>query len=241
MAFGQDMRRTVTETREKLQEWVELRRVISKEESEWAVGKEILQDQVDLLKRELESLKGKIKTVEKSIGEAEEKKGDLVKEDAGLEQSLSGLVAAVNPLEDDTRRLIPRLPLPLRERIKPLSQQLPAPGAEVAKSIAGLGRRYLTVIGLMNEINKFNREVSTGTEIREIGVGQTAEVVTLYLGIGQAYYTALDGSAAGVGHSTESSWDWKPSAAAAQAIQQAIAILNNEKPAEFVSLPLSIL
>ena len=129
------------------------------------------------------------------------------------------------------------MPEPLSERVKPLSQQFPAPGEETELT---LSQRFQNAIGVLNSINKFNREISVTSEVRTLADGTSAEVTALYVGIGQGYYVNQTADAAGVGTGAGDAWTWTPNTAAAADIARAIAIYKNEQAAEFVRLPLRI-
>lgn len=128
-----------------------------------------------------------------------------------------------------------RLPTPLAEKIKPLTQRLPEDGAV---SSLPLAVRFQNVIGIVNEINRFNRELTQASEIRKLADGTTLEVTTVYLGLAQGYYVGANGRVAGIGRGTPEGWTWTESNENAPAIAQMVAILKNEKPAAYVSIPL---
>ena len=145
----------------------------------------------------------------------------------------------VNALEERVRALLPRLPPPLRDRVKPLSQRLPDPEKSTEIKLS-LSERFQNIVGILNEVNKFDREITTTSEIRSLPDGSSAEATALYFGIGQAYYASNTGNVAGTGTSSEKGWIWRPANDAAGRIAEAIAILKNEKVAAFVQLPVDI-
>jgi hypothetical protein len=140
-------------------------------------------------------------------------------------------------LEVRTKGLLPRLPGPLRERVRPLSQRIPEHTDETKLS---LSERFQNVVGILNEVDKFNREITVTSEVRTLGDGTAAEVTAIYLGIALGYYVTAKADAAGVGTASADGWVWSPANDAAARIAKAIAILKNEKVAEFVQLPLRI-
>ena len=227
----------VNNTRETLEKWVEIRRVISKEKRDWKLGREILKDRIELVKREIETLRTRIGEAEGSIAEADKKRSGLIEENERLKEVSAALKSTVNTLESRTKELLARLPDPIRERVKPLSQQFPDNPEETKLS---LGERFQNIVGILNEVNKFNREITVTSEVRTLRDGTKAEVAALYVGIGQAYYASADGKAAGVGTSSATGWVWTPANEAAPEISEAIAILKNEKVADFVRLPIRI-
>jgi len=209
--------------------WVETRRVISKERQDWTLGREMLDERIKLVEREIASLREKIDEAQKSIGEADAKRAELVDENETLKASAAGLTETLAAMEARTVALDRRLPDPIRERIKPLSQRIPADPNDTNLSLA---QRFQNVIGLLNEVNKFNREISVNSEVRTLPDSTSAEVTTLYVGIGQGYYVGATASDTG--------WVWTQLNEAAGPIADAIALLKNEKVASFVKLPMEI-
>jgi FtsZ-binding cell division protein ZapB len=231
-------REKIESAREALEKWVETRQVISKEKQEWAFAQEMLNERIELVQNEIKSLREKIAKAEQSISEADKKRSELVEENEKLKSAADTLKTIVTKFESRTGALNKKLPEPIRERIKPLSQRLPEDPNETKLS---LSQRFQNVIGILNEVNKFNRgEITVTSEVRTLADGSVAEVTALYVGLGQAYYTNNDGTIAGVGRPSEDGWVWEPANDAAGRISDAIAILQNEQVASFVPLPVKI-
>lgn len=223
--------------RTSLEKWVEIQRIISLEKRDLALAKEMLNERIELVQREIDTLRDRISDAEKSVAETDRKRSDLMVENNRLKISSASLTATLASLENRTRQLLGRLPEPIRERVKPLSQRLPEPSSETRLSIS---ERYQNVVGILNEVNKFNREITITSEVRTLPDGTSAEVTALYLGIGQAFYSGANGKIAGIGTVTDQGWDWKPANESAAEIAQIIAILNNERVASFVQVPVEI-
>ena len=227
----------VDDARGAIERWVDVRRVLSKEKRDWDVGRRMLEERVALVQRELEALRERIAEAQAGIAAADAQRGELVERNERLKGLSESLESTLRGLEDRTAALLGRLPDPLRARVQPISQRLPDDPAQAKLS---LGERFLTVVGLLNEANKFNREVAATSEVRKLGDGATAEVTTLYVGVGQAFYVSGDGLSAGVGLPADGGWSFRAANDAAPAIAQAIAILKNEQVADFVPLPVTI-
>jgi hypothetical protein len=138
------------------------------------------------------------------------------------------------------------LPEPLVERVEPLSQRLPKTAEEAAASKLSLSERYMNVIGVLNDIAKWNREVTVATEVRTMTDGSQVQVAVIYVGLGQAWYAGGEGkdgkpTVAGTGTSTATGWTWKPANELAADIDKVIAIYKNEQLATLVRLPVQIL
>jgi len=224
----------VDTARATLEKWVETRRMISRERQKWDRGRELLKDRIDLARGRIEGVREKWADAEKSIADAEKKRAALVEENDKLKAASGSLRETVTKLEARTRELLVRLPASLQERLKPLSQRIPDKPAETKLS---LGERFQNVVGILNEVNKFNREMTVASEVRALADGTSAEVTVLYVGLGQAYYLGAKGKVAGIGKPSAKGWTWRPANEAAEQIAAAIAILKNERPASFVKMP----
>ncbi len=237
VAFASEMQSDVDGVRATLEKWVESRKVISLEQRDWALGKEMLNERIELVQQEIDSLQSKIEDAEKSISEADKKRVDLIDENKKLKEASAALGETVLTLEQSTKDLLKRLPDPIRERVKPLTQRLPENPDETKLSLA---ERFQNIIGILNEVNKFNREITITSEVRALPDGTSAEVTALYIGIGQGYYASANGKAAGTGTAAPDGWVWTPADNVAGEIVRAIAILQNEQVAGFVRLPVEI-
>ena len=224
-------------TRALLDQWVKTRRLISKEKSDWRIGRQMLEERVELVQDEIDSLREKITDTEQDIADADERLAGLVQTRDALEARTTGLAEIVKRLEAGTRTLLARLPDEIRDRVKPLSQKLPDEGGEVKVSI---GERYLNVVGIVNEVTKFNQQLTTASEVRTLPDGTTVEVTALYVGISCGYYVNDKQDLAGIGMPSPVGWTWTTANEAAPAIARAIAVLSNDEVAGFVQLPVTI-
>jgi hypothetical protein len=227
----------IDDTRAALEKYVEVQRAISQEKRDLALSREVLNERIELVEREIGALREKIGEAEKSIAEGDQKRVELVAENDRLAQTAASLADTLGALEQGVRVMLQRLPEPIRERVRPLSQRLPDGSAGTRLSTA---ERFQNVVGILNEIDKFNRNITVTSEVRTLPDGTSAEVAALYLGIGQAYYAGANGTVAGIGLATEQGWVWRPANDAAPRIEQTIAIMKNEQVASFVPLPIEI-
>jgi hypothetical protein len=228
----------VAGVRDLLQKWVDTRRQISKEKQEWALGRELVQSRLELVEGEIGVVRAKIADVESGITDLERKRAEAEAKKAALQGTSDELAATVVALEHRTLALLEQLPEPLREKLRPISQSLPTDPDTADKG--KLGERYLSVVGVLNEVNKFNREIRAESEIRALPNGASVEVTTVYIGIAQAYYASANGSAAGYGVPKAKGWEWIPADEHAAEITRAIAILSKGADADFVNLPIRV-
>ncbi|MGE3171846.1 MAG: DUF3450 family protein [Planctomycetota bacterium] len=228
----------VDNARSSLQQWVEARKLIGKERNDWRVGKDLLQQRIDIVQRSIGSLRGKIGEAEQSIADVDRQKGELVARHAELQQITAALRQAIGDLEGRAKDLLALLPEPIRERVKPLSQQFPQ---DPADSKLSLGARMGNLLAVLSAVNKFHREITVTSEVRTLADGTAAEVAAVYLGLGQAFYVTAAGDAAGIGTISGEGWTWMPlPRTAAPAIAQAIASYKNEREPGFALVPVRI-
>lgn len=227
----------LVDARSTVARWVETEQVISKEKREWQIGKEVLLQRIALVEGEIATMERKIVESREAIAGAAASRGELAERKQQLEAARVALVDAIGPLEQRTRSLLAVLPDPVRQRVEPLSQRMPADASSTDRS---LSERFQNVIGILNEVNKFDREIHVTNEIRPLADGTTAEVTALYVGLGQAYYVTPSGHAAGVGRPGAAGWEWLPADHLAPEVARAVAILKSEQVPAFVPLPVEI-
>jgi hypothetical protein len=224
-------------TRDTLSRWVETQQIISKEKKEWQLGKEVLEQRISLIENEIATLEERTAETEKNITDADIKRQELLDENVELKAASTSLEGSIAQLEAKTLRLMGSLPRPILDRIEPLSQRIPRDPADTELS---LSQRFQNVIGVLNEVNKFNRDITVTTELREMPNGITSEVQTIYFGLGQAYYVNAAGDSAGIGHPSADGWAWSEANHLAGRVTEAIAILKNEREPAYVPLPVEI-
>ncbi|MCX6946364.1 MAG: DUF3450 family protein [Verrucomicrobia bacterium] len=225
-------------TRETLTKWVETKQLISKEKSEWASGKDILEDRVRLAQAETTTVRDKLKEISTAVAEAQKKRDELAAQNDKLKATAEKSKAMVIAAEKKLRPLLPQLPEPLREKLKPIIARFPE---DSEKSTASLAERLQNVLGILDQASAFNATVASVKELRTFPDGTRAEVTTVYLGLSQAYYTNREGTLAGIGHPGPDGWVWKPDNANGKKILLAVHILEGkEKGATFIDLPVKI-
>lgn len=225
-------------TRETLTKWVETKQLISKEKSEWASGKDILEDRVRLAQAETTTVRDKLKEISAAVAEAQKKRDELAAQNDKLKATAEKSKAMVIAAEKKLRPLLPQLPEPLREKLKPIIARFPE---DSEKSTASMAERLQNVLGILDQASAFNSTVASVKELRTFPDGTRAEVTTVYLGLSQAYYTNREGTLAGIGHPGPDGWVWKPDNANGKKILLAVHILEGkEKGATFIDLPVKI-
>jgi len=223
-------------TKERLSKWVETRKLISEEKQKWELEREILGDRIDLVRNERDTLNSKIHETQSLITDADKKREDLVKEKDALKNASATLVNRIFTLEREVMALLPTLPEPVQERIKPLSQRIP----KTQETDLSLSERYQNVIGIINDLNKGAGEITVVSEVKTLADGTTAEVQTMYIGYAVGYSCNNNGDVAFVGTPTSKGWNWEQDNSIAPKVADSISILKNEKVAAFIEMPVSV-
>jgi hypothetical protein len=227
---------TLGESRLALEKWIETQQVIARESKDWQQGREILAGRLELVKGEIATLQAKTREAEAGVAEADARRAELLAGNDELKATGAQLETAVAALEGEVRRLFPALPEPVRERLRPLQERMPADGAAVTVSAA---ERFQNVLGILNEVNKANSEITVACEVRELDGGRRAEVQVLYVGLAQAFYVSAGGEA-GVGRPGPDGWTWEPDGTLAGDVLSALDILQGKHSPAFVPLPVTI-
>ena len=223
--------------RDVLEKWVETKQLISREKQTWQGQKEVLGDRTRLLEGQVQDLERKIQEARVALNKTEERRDTLGAEHEKLESALSLLREAIARLETRVLKLLDQLPDPVREQVEPLSQEIPTDGERTELS---LSTRYQNLMGVLNFVNKFNNAITLTTEVRRLAAAQAVEVKVMYIGLGQAYFSNDAATVGGVGRPTTKGWKWERRDSIAPSVSSAIAMYNNEKPADYVPLPVEI-
>jgi hypothetical protein len=227
---------TLEETRLTMSKWIETQQIISKEQSDWFQGREILLGRLELVKKEIATLEGQLGAAQADLDAVAAKRAELAEQQRELQSVSSSLAGRAASLEERVRALHASLPAPLQERIEPLYERMPADPANTRVSEA---ERFQNVLGILNAINQANQELSVHFEVRTMPDGAPAEVRVLYVGLAQAYYLSAAGEA-GIGHPDAEGWRWEPADEIADDLLTALEIQQGKHTPAFVPLPARI-
>lgn len=234
-AAGPDL----SETRTALQEWVQLRKQISEEATNWRVDKELMADTISVLGAEMGLLEERILAAEENTTVADKKREELTAENEKLKSASRAVEGAMPEMEKTVRELVTWFPPALNERIEQLVKRMPSP-ERARTSRAALGGRVQNVVGILQEIEKFNRQITIVTELKSLDSGEMAQVKTMYIGLGQGYFVDENAKYAGVVRPAADGWTEEVRNDLAPAIRDAVKIYEGEMLAEFVALPVEI-
>lgn len=227
---------TLEEMRLAMSKWIETQQIISKERKDWQQGKEILLGRLELVKKEVATLEEKIKQAESSVAESNKKRNELVAENDQLKAAGLQLTDAITGMEGEVRKLMKAAPEPVQTKLQPLSQRIPE---DAKKTRVSAAERFQNVLGILNEMNKANNEITVNYEVHNLADGRPAEVKAIYIGLAQAYYVSARGEA-GIGRPTPDGWKWEPSKAVASDVLKALEIIQGKHSPAFVPLPVKL-
>ncbi len=227
------VQREIENTREVIARYVQTRQAIARVSNEWKAYQELTQRRIDLYEREIAQLRQTIQTAEQETTQAEREIARIRGEIQILRDANAIVLQALPALETKLRELYQYFPTPLKNKVQRLVQQL------------GRGRqasdRMAVLIGILNEVDKFNAEFNFDRVEKTLNTGETRLVDVIYLGLAVAYYADEQGRIGGIGTPAEGNWKWEERNDLAPAIRQAIRFYQGEvKPALMVELPVEI-
>ena len=227
----------INDARATLEKWVETRQLISKTKSDWQSDKESLEQTIALYERELKGIDEQMSKVSTNNTQVEK---EMQEATALQKQSNEALVQSrqfATEFEAQVGKLAPQLPIPLQDILKPMLARLPADPTNT-KMLAA--ERVQVLVGILNELDKFNNAVNVFNERRKNPKGEEVAVQTIYIGLGAAYFVNEAGDFAGVGAPGANGWEWNVKNEIASTVQEVVKIYRNEKTARFVTLPAAI-
>lgn len=220
-----------------MERWIETEKLISAEKTEWQVDQEIIRDRMSVLTNETALLKSTTAGINADYAASSGKLDGYLREQEQYKVLSDALSVEVGNAEKRVLAILKRAPAAIREKVRPLSQRIPEKPEE-AKT--GLGERVQNVVGILNEINKFARDITLTSEVMTPSGGDGFEASVIYFGLGQGYYVNQLGTVAGYGLADGDGWVWVSSNELGQSVLDVIAIHRTEKVAAYVTLPIHI-
>lgn len=224
-------------TRTLLNQWIQTRKLIAELRSDWRSEREVIDQSIAAFERELQTLSKQETQVDAGSNQTEKELKSVGEERAALRRANDALRKSVAKLEARIRQLAPGFPSPLMETMAPLFNRIPENPAETKW---GLSVRLQNIVGILNEIDKFNSSLTLVSELRKSETGAELQTRVLYVGLSQAYFIDKTGAFCGYGISSKEGWKWTAQPDLAPMISQAIRIYENAEPASFVSLPVNV-
>lgn len=227
----------VNEIRTMQQEYISLRSQISKERAQAAETEQFLQDRIALVEQQIEIAREAASESDAEAAKTAESIARLETENDGLKAATSSLEAVIWDLEREVLELRGWMPEDLKEDTRTLAALVPATQEKAGSR--KLYDRFITVVTILNQIDKFNTNIELVAENRKVGSDEIS-VTTMYIGVSHAFYATDDGTRGGYGVPSPDGYKWTPSDGDAAAIRQAIGIREGKEKAEFIELPFAV-
>jgi hypothetical protein len=228
---------TLTQARSTLEQWVQTRQLIARAHGDWQADKESLEQTVALYERELKSIDEQMSKVSTNNAQVAKEMAEALALQKSSNETLDGARQFATDLEARVKKLAPQFPSPLQDILKPSLARLPADPANT-KMLAA--ERVQVLVGVLNELDKFNNAVNLFNEKRKNPKGDEVAVQTVYVGLGAAYFVNEAGDFAGTGAPGANGWEWAVKPEIAPSVKEVVKIYRNEKAARFVTLPVAV-
>lgn len=227
----------LAQTRSTLEQWVQTRQLISQTRTDWQTDKETLEQTVALYERELKAIDEQFSKVATNNTQVAKEMAEAEALQKTSNETLGDAKQFATEFEAKVKQLVPQLPGPLQDLLKPLLARLPA-DPNNTKMLAA--ERMQVLVGVLNELDKFNNAISIFSERRKNAQGEEVSVQTVYLGLGAAYFVNEAGDFAGMGTTGKNGWEWTTKPEIAATVQEVVKIYRNERAAKFVMLPAAV-
>lgn len=227
----------VAETRSVLDKWVETRQLISKTKGDWQTDKETIEQTIQLFDRELKSVGEQMSKLSTNNTQVEKERAIADEQLKSSNESLERAKQFAANFEGKITKLIPQLPAPLQDILKPLLAKSPSDAGNTKMAVT---ERIQVLVGILNELDKFNNAVNLFSEKRKNDKAEEVAVETVYVGLGAAYFVNDANNFAGTGTPGADGWEWSIKSDLAPSVREVVRIYRNERSAHFVPLPVVI-
>jgi len=236
-SYGADV---LKDARSNLEQWVQTRRIIAEESSQWEAEQKSLQSSIQLLQNEINALQEQINNATSDIGEADNAQEGLKKDIKTNKEALKIIEDALPSFEKRLLQLSTIFPDVFKEKVATQLRRIPDPQGGNNQNLTTTDR-IQNIISLLQNIEYFNNVVTPSSELRTMENGDILEVKTLYVGFAQAYYVDPNRETAGVGHPIlGEGWQWEEDDSIAEQVGMMVEVSDNRRPAEFINVPVEI-
>jgi len=228
------------DARSNLEQWVQTRRIISEESSQWEAQQKSLNSSIKLLQNEIQALNEQISKATSDIGAADNAQVTLKSDIKTSKAALAVIEKALPSFEARLLKLSTIFPDVFKEKVATQLRRIPDPKS-ASKMDLSTTDRVQNIISLLQNIEYFNNVVTPASELQTLENGEIIEVKTLYLGLAQAYYVDPNREIAGFGYPViGEGWKWTEKNEIAENIGNLVEVSDNRRPAEFIEVPVEI-
>lgn len=189
--------------RSDIDKWIGVEKTLSSEKIAWDTKHSHMQDVLNLLKKEKEILQNNISEGEKKLTHSDEVRSKQLQRRQLQNKISKTLSTNLSNFEQSLINIKKRLPQPLRKKLSQAYQRFPKKGKQQQ---IGNAKRLQNLLGILIEIQKFDRDLTLTHEMHEMSDGKEIESKTLYLGLASAYYLRAEDAGYGIPGST--GWRW---------------------------------
>ena len=141
-AAGAEPENKLSATRGTLEKWVETRQLVSKTRSDWQTDKETIDQTIALFERELKAVEEQMAKVTTNSNQADKERAQAEAAIKAANDSLEPSQKFAADFEGQLVKLVPKLPQPLQDILKPLLAKLPSdPANTKMKATAAFSSR----------------------------------------------------------------------------------------------------
>ncbi len=220
-----------------VRQWMSARSAIAAETRAWQEQASAWRYELDLLERERATLQEHLDQHAAALRETAAAFDVQESDREQLRAGLDGLRPTVTAMEAHLLSLQPLIPAGVAPELADSLAALAADQGDLQTDT--VVRRIQRALGLLADVERFQNGIHTGREMVVLGDSRR-ELEVLYLGLGQAYGVARDDSRAAIARPGPGGWHWEANDRIAPDVRAAIAILNRERPARLVTLPLQV-
>jgi len=216
---------------------IELRLTQSGEQTAWTGEKEVLADRIHLLENEAARLQERVDVAKNRHMTVRVENDTLLDRQKEAQATQNALTALVARYETRARALLRQMPPPLIKELAPLAAQIPEKDAATTPATT---QRLQTLLALLARIDSFNQRVTACSEIRDADNGTRMSCVTLYIGLGIAYYVDRQGTQAGSGRPGADAWVWTRDDSLIPQVRQMVSMYDNAAQAQYVNVKVEV-
>ena len=217
--------------------WVELRSTLAAEKQSWEEDEQRWNEEIALLETEKAALLNEIETSSAFSATEDKKRMDLLTQKEKLDRELNSLRGVLDRAEASLRTWEPFLPEQLREQTAPLFQALPQNETDAPHH--SIVKRAQNVVALFTRIETLQNNVHATRETLDVA-GQRRQVEVLYLGLACGFAVSANNDWAASGLPAAEGWRWTPGGVDPLAVRTALDVLNRQRTATLVELPLHV-
>lgn len=208
--------------------WTGLRQEIANEKRDWAEQQRFLRAEIALVNQEIAALENEIQQFEAEANSGDRKREEQLFRKQELAQGMASLQPMLDRVSLEVRALQAGLPPSLAPQV-------------IFPEKTRVVDRVQAVAVALGILESLFGEIHVVKEMIDDGGGGEREMEVLYLGQSRAFAVAAHQDWAAIGTPGAGGWQWASAPEAASQIAQAIAIYQQQAPADLVLLPLQIL